>query len=101
MSTVTAREVQRSEWRVSTRRPRADEEGSGAATALAAGVPVQHQHIQAARSNRELRASENIVASRPIAATQQTGNHYYWRSGGAREKKEAGTNPPPVSRWKE
>lgn len=55
-------------------------------------VPAQIQHIQAARSNRELRASEN-QGKPPIAATQRPGAF----SGGAVvPAKEGGRyNPPP------
>ena len=57
-----------------------------------APVPAQTQHIQAARSNRELRASENH-GKPPIAATQRPGTF----SGGAvMPAKEGGHyNPPP------
>jgi len=68
-------------------RPRADEEAAARQRHLPA-VPVQHQHIQAARSNRELRASENR-GKPPIAATQRPGTLLAERW--CRRKKEAGT----------
>ncbi|HLZ92681.1 MAG TPA: hypothetical protein VKQ28_13280 [Candidatus Acidoferrum sp.] len=55
-------------------------------------VPAQVQHIQAARSNRVLRASENH-GKPPIAATQRPGA---FRGGGVVPAKEGGRyNPPP------
>jgi hypothetical protein len=55
-------------------------------------VPAQVQHIQAARSNRELRASQNH-GKPPIAATQRPGTF----SGAALvpAKKGGRYNPPP------
>src|SRR6266478_2458440 len=72
-------------------RPRPDEEAAARQRHLPP-VPVQHQHIQAARTNRELRASENR-GKPPIAATQRPGAF----SGGAVvPAKEGGRyNPPP------
>src|SRR6266704_1031748 len=52
-------------------RPRPDEEAAARQRHLPP-VPVQHQHIQAARTNRELHASENR-GKPPIAATQRPG----------------------------
>ena len=55
-------------------------------------VPGQIQHIQAARSNRELRASENH-GKPPIAATQRPGA---FSGGTVVPAKEGGRyNPPP------
>ena len=55
-------------------------------------VPAQTQHIQEARSNRELRASENH-GKPPIAATEKPGA---FRGGGVVAAREGGHyNPPP------
>jgi hypothetical protein len=55
-------------------------------------VPAQTQQIQAARSNRELRASENH-GKPPIAATQKPGA---FSGGGVVAAKKGGKyNPPP------
>jgi len=72
-------------------RPRPDEEAAARQRHLPP-VPVQHQHIQAARSNRELRASENR-GKPPIAATQRPGT---FTGGAVVPAKEGGRyNPPP------
>jgi hypothetical protein len=55
-------------------------------------VPAQVQHIQAARSNRELRASENH-GKPPIAATQRPGA--FSGSAVVPAKKGGRYNPPP------
>jgi hypothetical protein len=55
-------------------------------------APVQQQHIQAARTNRELHASENR-GKPPIAATQRPGT---FTGGAVVPAKEGGKyNPPP------
>jgi hypothetical protein len=72
-------------------RPRPDEEAAARQRHLPP-VPVQHQHIQAARSDRELRASENR-GKPPIAATQRPGT---FTGGAVVPAKEGGRyNPPP------
>jgi WXXGXW repeat (2 copies) len=72
-------------------RPRSDEEAAARQRHLPP-VPAQHQHIQAARTNRELRASENR-GKPPIAATQRPGT---FTGGAVVPAKEGGRyNPPP------
>ena len=57
-------------------------------------VPAQMQHIQAARSNRELRASQNR-GKPPIAATQRPG---VLSAGAVVPAKKGGRYNPPPSR---
>jgi hypothetical protein len=70
------------------------EEQAAAGQRHMAAVAAQTQHVQAARSNRELRASENH-GKPPIAATQRPGA----LSGGAVvPAREGGKYNPPPSR---
>jgi hypothetical protein len=59
-----------------------------------APVAAQHEHVQAARSNRELRASENH-GKPPIAATSRPGS---FSGGGVVAARAGGNYKPPAIR---
>jgi hypothetical protein len=74
-------------------RPTSQEEAAGRERHMAP-VAAQHEHVQAARSNRELRASENH-GKPPIAATSRPGS---FSGGGVVAARAGGNYNPPANR---
>src|SRR5258706_13326886 len=74
-------------------RPTSQEEAAGRERHMAP-VAAQHEHVQAARSNRELRASENH-GKPPIAATSRPGS---FSGGGVVAARAGGNYNPPTNR---